>query len=61
MDYKLITDIEVEGIDSRDYPDFVDAYISYAYYNREEMTDEQLEELNQDGEFVYEEVMKKLF
>ena len=61
MDYKKIDNIEIDGIDSRDYPEFCDAYISSADYNGEEMTDEQLEEINNDSEFVYESVMSHLY
>lgn len=61
MDYKKISNIEVEGIDYRDYPDFVDAYIGYAEYDGKEMTDEQLDALNEDGDFVYEAVQNYLF
>jgi hypothetical protein len=52
MNYKLIDNVEVAGIDTKDYPDFCDAYIIYAEYNGEEMSEEQLDELNQDGDFV---------
>lgn len=51
LDYDRIHDIEVEGIDTRDYPDFCDAYISFATYDGEVMSEEQLEELNEDGSF----------
>jgi hypothetical protein len=60
-DYKKISGIEVEDIDMADYPDFSDAYISYAEYDGEPMTDEQLEELNQDGYIVYEAIQRRLF
>lgn len=58
MDYKLITEVEIEGKDMSDYPDFCDAYISYACYDGVEMTEEQLEEINEDSSFVYECVIK---
>ena len=29
---KKVVDLEVDGVDSRDYPDFSDAYFSYACY-----------------------------
>lgn len=61
MDYKLITNIEVDGINHNDYPDYVDSYISYAEYDGVEMTDEQLDEINEDSEFVYDCVMEHLF
>lgn len=61
MDYKLISNIEVDGIDTRDFPDFCDAFISYAEYDGVEMTDEELDTLNEDYEFVYECVQNHLF
>ena len=61
MDYKLIDNIEVDGIDTNDYPDFCDAFISSADYNGEPMTDDQLDKLNDDGDFVHECVLKDLF
>ena len=61
MDYNKIDNIEVDGIDTNDYPDFCDAFISYAHYNGKAMTDEQLDLLNEDVEFVQEQVYKHLF
>jgi len=61
MNYKLIDNIEVDGIDTKDYPDFCDAFISSADYDGKSMTDEQLDELNEDGDFVYECVQNHLF
>lgn len=61
MDYLKITNVEVDGIDTRDYPDFVDAFISYAEYDGVEMTDEQLDEINEHYDFVYECVMNQIF
>lgn len=61
MDYLKIESVEVEGIDHNDYPDYVDAFISYAEYDGEIMTDDQLNELNEDSDFVYQCVMEKLF
>ena len=44
--------IEIDGIDERDAPDFVDSYISYAEWNDgTELTDEDLEHLNNLEEF----------
>jgi len=61
MNYDLIDNIEVDGIDTNDYPDFTDAFISYADYNGVEMTDEQLEALNEDYSFVHDCVYTHLF
>ena len=57
IDYKKITDIEFEDIDHGDYPDYCDAFISSANYEGRDMTEEELEKLNQDSDFVYEELM----
>ena len=59
MDYKLIDNIEVDDIDTSDYPDFCDAFISSADYNGKPMTDDQLDELNEDSDFVYECVLNQ--
>ena len=60
MDYKKIDNIEIDGIDTKDYPDFCDAYISSADYDGLPMTDEQLDELNEDGDYVYGHIMDYL-
>ena len=61
MNYKLIDNIEVDAIDTKDYPDFCDAFISHADYDGKPMTEEQLEEVNEDRYFVYECVLNHLF
>ena len=60
MDYKKIDNIEVDGIDTKDYPDFCDAFIVSADYDGVPMTDEQLDEINDDGQFQYECIMNDL-
>tara|TARA_R110002153_G_scaffold7929_5_gene35007 strand:+ start:3708 stop:3947 length:240 start_codon:yes stop_codon:yes gene_type:complete len=60
MDYKLIDNIEVDGIDTKDYPDFCDAYIVSADYDGKPMTDEQLDIINEDGDFQHECIMNDL-
>ena len=60
MNYKKIDNIEIDGIDTKDYPDFCDAYISSADYDGVPMTDEQLDELNEDGDYVYGHIMDYL-
>jgi hypothetical protein len=52
--------IEIEDIDTRDYPDFSDAFISYAEDHRgRELTDEELDVLNDEhyeviGELIFD-------
>jgi len=54
MDYKLIKNVEFDNIDYTDYPDFCDAFICYAELDGVEMTDDQLDKLNDDVDLVYE-------
>lgn len=61
FNYSKIDDIEVDGIDYRDAPDFCDAFISSATYKGKEMSESQLERLNDNSSFVYECVQEKLY
>jgi hypothetical protein len=63
---KEFIDFELDGIDHRDYPDFVDAYICNAkvkLHNGEirEATDAEIEKLNQDSGLIYELVIGQIF
>lgn len=60
---KGICDIEVDGIDYQDAPDFCDAYISRAVWKRtgEELTEEELDKLNEDTSFVYQAVQNYIY
>ena len=43
---KQVVDLEVDGVDSKDYPDFADAYFSYACYeDGTPLTDDELDRL----------------
>jgi len=61
IDYNLIEDVQVEGIDYADYPDFCDAFIASAIYDGKPMSDEMLDELNEDYDFVYESITNYIF
>jgi len=61
MDYSKVDNVVVEGVDTEDYPDFCDAYIESADYDGREMTESELDVLNQDTDFVYECVNKYYF
>lgn len=61
MDYKKITNIKIDGIDHKDYPDYCDAYIASADYDGIPMTEEQIEEINEDGDFVHQAVINYLY
>jgi hypothetical protein len=46
-----LTDYELEDVKSWDYPDFCDAFISYAEdENGKEMTEEQIQEWTENNE-----------
>ena len=58
---KDIVDIEMDGIDSKDYPDFADAFIqSAAWKNGTALTEEELEELNENSDFVHEHALDQM-
>ena len=67
MKYKLnnleVTDVKVDGIDMKDHPDYVDAYIESAKFasSGKELNDEQLVELQEENsELFYEDVMDEV-
>ena len=55
---RKVTSVEIEGVDFNDYPDFCDAYFSYAEFEDtgEPLNDEQIEELNN----LYPEVVNEM-
>jgi hypothetical protein len=61
LNYDLIDNIEFEGIDHNDYPDYCDVYIISADYDGREMTEDEIEELNDDSGFVYDKLMNFLY
>ena len=61
LDLTKISNIVVENVLFEDYPDFCDAYITYADYDGREMENDELDILNEDLDFVYEAVIKQLF
>jgi hypothetical protein len=61
LDYNKISNVFVGGIDMEDFPDFCDAYIESADYDNREMTEEELEILNEDGSFISEHAHSQIF
>jgi hypothetical protein len=61
LDYSKISNVYVAGIDMADYGDFCDAYIESADYDGREMTEEELEVLNEDSSFVNQAVFNQLY
>ncbi len=56
-----ISNIQIDGLDPRDYPDFCDAFIMDAQVDGRQATDEELDQMNDDGEFRYESVEASLY
>lgn len=52
------TNVKFEGLDFNDYPDYCDAFIVSAELNGIPLTDEQIEDLN-DNSFVKHELLNQ--
>ena len=61
FDYTKIGNIKFEDIDHTDAPDYSDAHIVSAVYEGQEMDEGQIELLNQDRDFVYEQLINFLY
>lgn len=61
FDHKKIENIQFDQIDWKDYPDFSDAFICYAEFDGRPLTQEELDEVNEDREFCYEKLIDYIF
>ena len=62
LDLRKVDNMEFEGVDFADYPDFVDAFLVAADYDGIEMTEEQIDYINDEHhDFVNERVYSSLF
>ena len=62
MNLSKVSEMEFDGIDWNDYPDFCDAYCIGAMYGDREMSDDELDELNEEHwDFVYEQMFNNLY
>mgnify|MGYP005676459239 CR=1 FL=1 len=68
MKYKLnnleVTDVEVDGVDQKDYPDFCDAYIESAKFvsSGKELNDDELEKLKEENaDLFFEDIMEQIY
>jgi hypothetical protein len=59
MDLSKIDNIDFWH-DPIDYPDFADAFILHADYDGVEMTEDQLNGINNNSEFIHEKLMESL-
>ena len=56
MRIEEIDSLEIDGVDTKDYPDFCDAFFSYGEFNGRELTDDELDQLSDD----YPEVLNEM-
>ena len=61
MDLSKVDNIEFGPIDHNDYPDYADAEIMSADYNGKEMSESQLNHINEQTEFVHEKLFEYLY
>jgi hypothetical protein len=59
---RKVIDIEVDGVNPSDYPDFSDAYFSYACYeDGTPLTEQELDKLaDQNGDILHEKAYDSL-
>ncbi len=55
--------VVIDGVDTRDYPDFSDAYVGEAFFtDGEKLTEEQLEAVQENhADWVYELLIEHLY
>ena len=61
IDYSKLDNVVISGVDFEDFPDFCDAYVESADYDGVPLTELELDELSQDGEFVSMTLHSQLF
>ena len=60
MDTTKIDNIQIEDINWNDSPEFCDAFIASADYDGVPMTEKQLDEINDNTDFVHDSVNKSI-
>ena len=61
IDFNKIDNIVVGDIDWKDYPDFCDAYIEECDIDGVPATEEQLDAINDNLEFVHEKTLEAIY
>ena len=54
VDITKLESIELDGVDTNDYPDFCDAFITYAEINGRVLTDHELDCVNDNHDSICE-------
>lgn len=59
IDYSTLL---LDGVDTRDYPDFCDSFIYYGeYIDGSPLSEEDLDRLNEDSDLIYSLVEKVIY
>ncbi len=62
LDLRKVDNMEFDGIDFLDYPDFCDAFLVAADYDGRELSEEEIDYINDEHyDFVNERVYSSLF
>ena len=62
FDISEVYDVEIDGIDIKDSPEFCDAYVSSASYKDRELTEEECNQIQDENpEWFYEKVCDEAF
>lgn len=61
IDFNKVDNINFDGIDHKDYPDYCDAFIVSADYEGREATESELDEINENSDFVHEKLWEHLY
>lgn len=60
LDYSKLDDLELE-FNTDDFPDFADSFITRGTYEGRELTSDEVDELNENSDFVYNLVLDRIF
>ena len=62
IDLSKLTELSFDGIDTNDYPDFCDCFLESAYYIDRELTEEELNDINEnETAFINENIYDYIF
>jgi hypothetical protein len=51
INLELATGLQFEDVDHRDYPDYCDAYVSAGFIGDRELTEDELDQLNDNANY----------
>lgn len=54
IDFNQVDNIMIDGVDTKDYPDFCDAFIASCDYMGREATEEELDAINDQCDFIHQ-------